>query len=167
MSNTTPLWEIDVKIAGLLDQLVDEDGVINEEAAAQLEEMEEARPVKIEACLLYVKNMRAMAEQIRKEEQALADRRRQYEAAADRTEEYVGRHLNGERFETPKVLATWRRSTAVEVDDGAEDKWSFEQSSRFLSYSWKVDKKAVKKALADGEEIPGARIVERNNMTVR
>lgn len=161
------LWRIDARIQALLDELYDEDGVVNDDAEAELDELEEARPVKIEACLLWVKNQRAMAEQIRKEELALAERRRRYEASADWTEKYVARHLAGERFETPKVAVTWRKSKAVEVDDGAEDMWTYDLSTRFLSYTYKVNKAELKKALAAGEEIPGARIVERDNMTVR
>lgn len=161
------LWRIDARIQALLDELYDEDGVVNDDAEAELDELEEARPVKIEACLLWVKNQRAMAEQIRKEELALAERRRRYEASADWTEKYVARHLAGERFETPKVLATFRKSKAVELDEGAEEHWTREQFDHFCQWTYKVAKAELKKALEAGEEVPGARIVERQNMTVR
>lgn len=167
VSNKGTLWAIDAEIEALLDQLHDEDGVIDEAVEARLDELEQARPVKIEACLLYIKNRRAWVENLRKEELALAERRRSFEAQADRTLDYVARHLNGERFETPKVLATFRKSKAVEIDEGAEEHWTREQADHFLQWTYKVAKAELKKALEAGEEVPGARIVERQNMTVR
>lgn len=161
------LYQIDARIAQALDNLADEDGVINEEALAELERLEnEDRPRKIEACVLYIKNQRSLAAAIRFEELKLADRRRRCEAAAERVEKMVAASLNGERFETPRALVSWRASHAVEIEDGAESLWDDDQISRFLVFSHGINKKAVGEALKAGEEVPGAVIVERNNMRI-
>lgn len=161
------LYEIDGRIAQALEELADADGVINEDAAAELERLEEEdRPLKIENCLLFIKNRRAQAAAIRREEIALAARRRRYEEDAERVEKMVAQSLNGERFETPRALVTWRTSRALEVEPGAEMEWDDDQVSRFLIFSHRVDKKAVSAAVKAGEEVHGARIVERNNMQI-
>lgn len=161
------LYQIDGRIAAALENLADEDGVINEEAAAELEQLEEVdRPLKIEACALFVKDRRAMAAAIRAEEVALAARRRRYEADAERVEKILAASLNGERFETPRALITWRRSRAVELEDGAETRWDDDQISRFLVFSHRINKQAVADAINHGEDVPGAAIVERQNMSI-
>jgi len=168
MSNdkSMTLWEIDAAIAEALENLCDEDGVVNEEAEKRLEELEMARPQKLEACALFVKNRRALASAIREEEKALADRRRRYENDAERVEALLSRSLDGERFETPKVAIKWRRSQAVEVDDGVEWYWSDDDASRFIVYRHDINKKALKEALKAGEEVLGARLVDRQNMII-
>ena len=161
------LWMIDAGIEQALEALCDEDGVIDEEVEARLAELELARPQKIENCALFVKNRRALAAAIREEEKTLAERRRKYEADAERVEGILERSLGGERFETARVAVTWRTSQAVEIDDGAEIGWSDADAMRFLVYSHRINKDAVKKALKSGEAVPGARMVERLNMGVK
>lgn len=160
------LWQIDAGIAAALEDLCDEDGVINEEAEKRLADLEMERPRKIENCALFIKNRRAMAAAIRAEEMSLADRRHRYEADAERVERLLERSLAGERFETSKVCIRWRKSQAVEIDLGAEMGWSGEDVYRFIKYTSRIDKDAVKKALKAGEDVPGARIVTKNNMTI-
>ena len=161
------LYEIDGRIAQALDALMDEDGVINEEAEAELARLEEEdRPLKLENCVLFIKNRRAQAAAIRQEEITLAARRRKYEEDADRVEKMVAESLHGERFETPRALVTWRTSRALEVDAGAEMEWDDDQVSRFLVFSHRIDKKAVSAAVKAGEDVPGAHMVERSNIQI-
>lgn len=160
------LWQIDAGIEEALESLCDEDGVIDEEVEARLAELEMERPKKLENCALFVKNRRAMAAAIRAEEVALAERRHRYEADAERVERILARSLNGERFETPKVSIMWRRSQVVEIDEGAENTWDLYTAAACLIYSKKVDKQAVKEALRAGEEVPGARLVDKLNMRI-
>jgi len=164
--NNMTLWEIDQSIAYLLDNLCDEDGVADEEALAKLQELELAQPVKREACALFIKNRRAMASAVRAEEMALAVRRHRYEKDAERVERILAQSLNGERFETPKVCVKWRKSQAVEIADGVDMFWGDELVDRFCVFSHRIDKQAVAEALKRGEEVPGAQLVERNNMII-
>ena len=48
-------YEIDAQIEAALEQLVDEDGVINEEAEAALDALEAANEQKTESILLAIK----------------------------------------------------------------------------------------------------------------
>lgn len=160
------LWQIDAGIAEALESICDEDGVVDEEAEKRLEALEIARPLKLENCALFIKNRRAMAKAIRAEELALADRRRRYEADAERVEGILAHSLAGERFETSKVLVRWRSSQTVEVDEGAEWSWTDDDASRFIVYEHRIDKQKLKKALKAGEEIYGARLVDHQNMSI-
>ena len=49
---------------------------------------------------------------------------------------------------------------------GAEMEWDDDQVSRFLVFSHRIDKKAVTAAVKAGEEVPGAHMVERNNIQI-
>lgn len=166
MEEKMTLYQIDSEIAAILDEITDEDGVINEEAEKRLAELDEARPVKVENCALFIKNRRAMASAIRHEENALAARRKRYEADAERVERILANSLKGERYESPRVLISWRTSQAVEVTEGAEMYWDDDTCSRYLVYTHRVDKKALAEALKKGEEIEGATLVTRNNMRI-
>ena len=58
-------------------------------------------------------------------------------------------------METPKVSVSFRHSQAVEVTD--EDKIPMKY---LIEQPYKVDKKSIRAALKDGEEIPGATLKE-------
>lgn len=158
------LWQIDRNLEALFEALCD--GEATAEDLEKYEEFQAAQPAKREACALFIKNRRAMANAIREEEKALAERRRRYEADADRIEQVLATSLKGERFETPKVLVKWRKSQAVEIADGVDMFWGDELVDRFCVFSHRIDKKAVTEALKRGEEVPGAQLVERNNMII-
>lgn len=165
-SNNMTLWEIDQTLAYLLDNLYDEDGVIDEDIQKQIDALELTQEQKRENVALYIKNHRALAAAMRAEEQNLAARRRSVEKHAERLEQRLAASLGGERFETARVSVRWRRSEAVEVDECAELAWDDDACSRYIVYTHHIDKQALKQALKQGEEIPGARLVEHNNMQI-
>ena len=165
MSTIKPLYAIIGEMNELLDELCDEYGEINEEAAARIDALEIDKATKVENCLLYIKNQRSIAQAIKNEEALLLYRRRNHEADAERCEEYLTRLVAGEKYETPRASLSWRRSTAVHVDDDAVLYWTPEQSERFVTtkVSTALDRRAIGEALKKGEEVPGAQLVERQN----
>lgn len=160
-------YEIDAQIEAALEQLVDEDGVINEEAEAALDALEAANEQKTESILLAIKGLRAEAEAIRNEEKALADRRRQLEKKADSLTEFIKDRLAGEKFKTPRVAVSYRKTTSCEVDDGAWIFWPEELQDQLTKQTTTVDKAAVKALLKDGRQIDGARLVTSQSMTIK
>ena len=73
--------------------------------------------------------------------------------------------LAGEKFTTPKVAVSWRKSEAVEIGMSF---FSTDANERFLRYKEPdPDKAAIKAALKAGEEITGAELVTNLNMTIK
>ena len=98
------LYEIDNQIQALLDGM-GVDGATGEVvldvealAALQLE-----RQTKLEGIALYIKDISAFADDIRAEENALAERRKALEAKAERLKGYLASALGGEKLETARV----------------------------------------------------------------
>ena len=92
----------------------------------------------------------------------LADRQRTSENKAKSLKEYLSRFVNGEKFKTPRVSISWRKSESVSVDDinSVPDK--------FLKYSDPApDKTAIKKAIKSGEDVPGAHLIEGKNIQIK
>lgn len=160
-------YEIDTRIEALLDQLVDEDGVINEEAEAALDELEAEKEQKTEGILLAIKGMSAEAEAIRAEEKTLAERRRGIEKKADALKAFIQGRLAGEKFKTARVAVSYRKTTSVEVEDGAWVFWPEEVQDRAVAYTASVNRNELKKMLKDGEAIDGVRLVTSQSMTIK
>lgn len=153
-------YEIDERIDSVLNFLVDEDGVINEEAEAELDRLENAEAQKTEGILLAIKGMAAEAEAIRNEEKALAERRHGIEKKAEGLKAFIQARLAGEKFKTPRVAVSYRKTTSCEITD----EWAVPEE--FVKTTVSFDKQALTKALKAGE-VPGARLVEGQSMTIK
>jgi len=153
-------YEIDAQIEAALEQLVDEDGVINEEAEAALDALEAANEQKTESILLAIKGLKAEAEAIRNEEKALADRRHGLEKKAESLTEFIKGRLAGEKFKTPRVSVSYRKTTSCEITD----EWAIPED--YVKTTVSYDKVALTKALKAGE-VPGARLVEGQSMIIK
>ena len=159
-------YESDARIEELLLSLVDEDGVINEDAEQELAQLELAETEKTEGILLAIKGMTAEAEAIRNEEKALADRRHGIERRAESLKSFIQARLAGEKFKTPRVAVSYRKTTSVEIEPGSWLFWPDELEDA-VSYEAKVDKNAVKKAIKDGLEVRGAKLIESQSMSIK
>ena len=158
------LWEIDSRIEELTMNLVDEEtGEINEEAMDELEQLAIDREEKIEGCGIVMKSLRSEIEAINDEIKALKSRAEAKAKRLDRLGEYVKYALNGEKFETAKVAFSYRKSQSVEIADDSivPDEWCRFETTR------KPVKADIKKALKNGESIPGCLLVENMNLQVK
>ena len=106
------IYDIDREIENCVDPETGE--IIDEQ---RLDALQMAREKKIENILLWIKNLKSEAGAIREEEKKLADRRQSDEKKAESLTQYVQSVLNGEKFKTPRVAVTYRKSEAVIVDD--------------------------------------------------
>lgn len=158
------LYEINAELLALLEQVDPETGELTCDLDA-LEELAVAREEKLEGLALYCKNLSAEAEAIRSEEKTLAERRKVAENKAARAKAFLADQLAGEKFQTPRVAVSWRKSEAVELGMGF---FATDANERFLKYKEpEADKTAVKAALKAGEPVPGAELVTRINMQIR
>ena len=157
------IYDIDNAITDLIDPETGE--ILDYEAFADLH-ME--RDKKIENMALWYKELNAESAAIRNEEKTLAERRKALENKAEHLADYLARITDGQKFETPRAAISWRRSTAVELDDDfvmwakANASWTLKQPK-----DPEPDKNVIRNALKNGEAVYGARLVERYNMQVK
>lgn len=153
------LYELDERLMKF-DFIIDEETgeILNSE---ELEKIEMERNVKIENIALWIKNLRSDAEAYKKEKESFAKK----EQTAKRKEEWLKQHLadslKGDKFKTDRVSITYRASKAVEILDESKIPEKF-----LVPQAPKVDKTSIKKAIAEGETVDGAVVVEKSNIQV-
>jgi hypothetical protein len=155
------LYEINQQIISLIN----EDGEIADFDA--FEALQLAREQKIENIGCWYKNLTAEAKAIREEEKALADRRRAAENKAERLENYLSFILNGEKYSSPRLNVTYRKSEAVELDVTDEVFMQSMDGTEFVKVTPSINKQAIKDALKTGNTDIPAHLVERQNMQIK
>lgn len=161
------LFDIDERLAACVkldeSRVVDTESgeIIDLEAIAALE-ME--RDKKIENLGCWYKNLLSDAEALKAQKNAFAEREKAAKAKAESLRGFLGRYLNGKKFETAKVAMSFRKSEAVEFDA----KCIGDVPEEFLKYKDpELDKVAVKKAIKAGETVPGCELVARQNLQIK
>ena len=150
------LYEINEAILACVDP---ETGEADPE---KLDELLMMRDEKIENLALWVKDLKAEADAIKAEEKALAERRQAKERKAESIKAYLEKVLAGQKFETSRVVCSFRKSQKVEITD--LDKIPDD----YLRYSTPTaDKTAIKAAIKDGISIEGAELVDSVSMTIK
>ena len=137
--------------------------IMNAEAYEALDSLQMAFDQKTEGILLWIKNLTAEAEALKKEKLAFAERQSAAERKAESLKKYISGVLCGNKFQTEKVSVTWRKSEAVEYAGNVYD-----LPEEFLKYKEpEINKTELKKRLKAGEVIAGAELVQRNNMQIK
>lgn len=126
-----------------------------------LDELEAARDEKLEACAIVKKEMEYEAEMLRHEENRLAERRRRKEAKAAHLADYIAANTPDEGLETDKVSLKWRKSSQVVVTS------EFAVPQRFVVYSPKIDKSAIREEIKKNGSCPGAELVTKKNLVIK
>ena len=159
------IYDIDARIMEAFEAAVDEDTgeIVNEEAYAALDALQEARDKKIENVLLWIKDLKSDAEQLKKEKQALEARQKATEKKFESLTEYVKRALGGAKFQTSRVAVSYRASKVVEYI-GSVNTLPEEYLRRKEP---ELNKVAIKEALEKGIEVPGASLVAKSNMIIK
>lgn len=156
------IYEIDDSILSLVDM---ETGEI--EDIARFDELQMERTQKVENIGLLLKNTVAEAKAIKEEEQALAARRKTAENKAERLKNLLAYALHGEKFSTPKLNVSYRKSRVVNIDPQFIE-WAESNADDLLTYSDpKVNKTAVRDAIDSGRDIKFATIETKQNMQVK
>ncbi len=150
------LYDIDERIAALIDP---ETGEVSD--AEEFDRLDMERTAKLEAVALAYKNYTAEAAALAEQEKIFADRKRKATAKADYYKMLLDRGTSGEKFRTPLVEVTYRKSTEVVVDDLTVLPFFY------TTTEIKPDKVAIKDALKRGETILGARLAEKLNIQIK
>ncbi len=164
------LYEIDAKIQAFIDKMTDaideETGELKDIDPAELEELNEAREKKLENIALYIKNLDAEAEAIKKEEKALKERRERDEKKAERLRKLLTESLQNAdqpNFETSRCQVSFRRSDAVIITD--QD--LLDEKYIKVKTTTEPDKTLIKKDLKAGMIMDGAHLEERQNIQIK
>ncbi len=159
------LYEIN---QSLLNCVIVEDGTtVNTETGevidvVALEALELERDEKIRNIALWIKNLKSDAVALDAEEKAFKARKETTKRKAEQLSAYLSSVLNGEKVTGTDFAISWRKSTAVNVLN--------EQalpSEYLIPQPPKVDKAGISKALKAGQEVAGAELIERQNMTIK
>lgn len=155
------LYEIKQSIQEAIDKCIDmETGeIINPEL---LDNLNEQLNIKRENIALYIKNLVADSKAIDEEIKNLTARKRSINNKVDWLKSYLANDLQGNKFETAKVVVSFRRSKAIDIAPNANipDDYLIPQEP-------KVDKTGLKKAIQSGEIIAGVSIVEKQNISIK
>ena len=156
------IYEIDDSILSLVDM---ETGEIEDEK--RFDELQMERRQKVENIGCYYKNLVAEAKAMKDEETTLAQRRKAIENKAERIKNLLAYALRGEKFESPKVRCSYRKSKSVQVDDSFVA-WAQEHADDLLTFKEPVpNRTAIKEALEDGREVEHAEIVTNESLQVK
>lgn len=159
------LFEIDEKLDLLLAAAIDrETGEIAPELEDELDALTLARDEKVLSVVAYAKGCLAEAQAIEVEAEKLKARAKVHRNHYERLLAYAERHTPpGTKLSDARSEIGWRKSKAVEVDDGAELPDRFRREKVTIE----PDKVALKAALERGETFSFARLVERIKMVVK
>ena len=162
------LYEINEDIERCIQNGIDEDTgeftAFDELSALQME-----RDAKLEGVALYIKDARAEAAAINAEVDALKKRMEKLIRKADGAEEWLAVNLDGQKFSTPKVECTFRKSEVVELDDDFSEWATMHPDLNLIDVQMKVvPKKAeIKKLLKADVELEHCQLVKRQNISIK
>lgn len=151
------LFEIENEIMNCWDQ---ETGEILD--SDRLDQLEMERDTKIENIALYIKNLTADAEALKAEKQSFAERQKAAENKAESLKKYLAGYLAGQKFSTPRVAISFRKTSSVNVTDMTLI------PNEYLKFADPTpDKTAIKNAIKAGNSVSGAEIVEGQSMSIK
>lgn len=109
-------------------------------------------------------NLESDAAAVKAEEMRLAEKRKRIEARVEILKSWLGRFVGyGQKWSDGVLSYSWRKSKAVEVVD--ESALPADYMTKKVTFT--PDKKAIKEAIEKGQEVAGARVVERDNLQIK
>lgn len=152
------LYEIDRAILECVDfetgEVIDPD---------RLDTLHMERNQKIENVALWIKNLESDAKAYAYEKIAFQQRERASLAKAEKLRAWLAEALRGEKFSTPKCAVSFRKSTRLEIAEGAD----IPDDLMIITTEAKPDANAIKVLLKNGNEISGCRLVEYQNTQIK
>lgn len=155
------LFEIDKALMDFEFEVDEETGEILN--ASDLDELQMARQDKIENIGLYIKNLEAEKEAVKHEKDNFADREKRLGKKIESLKGYLGYALQGQKFSTPKVAVSFRKSESVLIKNESliPDEYCEFTTTR------KPNKKTIKDALKEGKELMGVELLEKQNIQIK
>ena len=154
------LFELNKAIADF-ELEVNEDGeVLNID---ELDALELEKKEKLENIGLWIRNLEAEKDAVSNQKKIFADREARLGKNIDSLKGYLTYALDGQKFSTDKVSVSFRKSESVHITDEhlIDDKYMN------VSVVKKPDKKVIKDTLKAGEEVKGAELIVKQNISVK
>lgn len=165
------LYTITKEYQRLMDAI--ECGEIPEEAIADtLEAVSGEWEERAEAVLAAIKNLRAEANNIKAEEEALAERRKAKEATAKRLTEYLSAALRATgktKYESARHSVSFRSSTSIRItDEEAFIKYALDEHHECVKIKtdYSPDKTVIKELLKT-VELPYVELEVKQNIQIK
>lgn len=158
------IYEIDQEILACID---DETGEILDEK--RLDALQMAREKKLENVACLVKNLLSDADAIKAERRQLEEREKAARNKAERLKQYLVENLRGDKLNTARAVVSYRKSEQVRiVDEDIFVIWAAENHNELLRYEPpSIRLNDVKAYLKTVGELPGAEIVEKQNVIIK
>lgn len=124
--------------------------------------------VKAQNVAMFVRNLEATAAAIKEFERQQSTRRKAIEYRAEQMRDYLQRCMEAtgiQRIEGPGIVLSFRKSTAVEIDEPALIPDGFMRKPE--PPPPEPDKAAIAAALKAGTEVPGAHLVHRQSLQIK
>lgn len=155
------LYEIKQEFEKAIEECVDmETGeIIN---PARLEELNMVLTDKRENVALYIKNLSAEVKAIDEEAKNLTNRKRVLNNKVEGLKKYLADNLEGHKFETAKVVVSFRKSEQLEINSTEHIPAEY-----LISQEPKIDKVALKNSIKQGIEINGVQIITKQNIQIK
>lgn len=161
------LYDINKDIENTIEDMfinVDEKtGEVKQEYVDRLNELQVQKEEKLENIGCYIKNLDAEVKAMEEEAKALNKRKDVLKKKSERLKKYVASILNGEKFESTKVVFSFRKSDEVNIVDESLIPEEYMRTTTKIE----PNKDAIKKAIKEGKEVRGAFLVDKNNMSVK
>lgn len=164
--NAPTLYGITAELNAILAQLEELGGEITPELEQALAITEEQFTAKAEDYGHAILNLKAMATAAKAEKDRLANLQKFYENAQKRLTDALSTAMqvfSQDKVENATMRLSLRHSTATEVDD--LDQLPSEYKTTKVEVV--ADKTAIKKAIQQGEDVPGAHLVENVSLQIK
>lgn len=155
------LYEIKRDLANAIDECVDKNtGLITN--PERIEKLQMDLAVKRENIALYIKNTVANINAIDAEIKSFNSRKRVLTAKLDWLKQYLSDDLQGQKFSTPKVAISFRKSEVLQVNsyDSIPKEYLIPQEP-------KVNKMALKKLVKSGAVFNGVELITNQNLIIK
>ena len=156
------IYEIDQAIMECVDLETGE--IIDTE---QLDKLQMERDTKLENVACWIKDLKAEAEALKAEKQALAERQKVAENKMESLKKWLAYALQGEKFKTPKCAISFRKSEAVEVTDEGLNNLMKEHDELLTYKAPEPNKTAIKQAIKDGLNVAGVQLVQNTSTIIK
>ena len=133
----------------------------------KLSNLQMERDAKIENVACWIKDLKAEAEAIKQEKQALAERQKVAENKAESLKKWLAYALDGQKFSTSKCAVSFRKTEVVDVTtDGLNN--LMKEHDELLTYKApEPNKTAIKQAIKDGLNVAGVQLVQNISTIIK
>lgn len=153
--------------ATIIDEETGEVTMTEEEMQTALDGLQMEFDDKIEQLRNEVINSTAVAEALKLEKQKLDKRKKAAENSADRAKRFLAYLLQGEKYKKGAVSISYRKSDKLVIEDEEKLREWAKHNRPGLLKEPELREGDIKTALKNGQDIPLARVEQKNNIQVK